>query len=836
MIINNKMNSEKNTDHLMLSLFNDVFNVEYNTKSIPELFGRLIPDGWLEYTNFNNQKYLFIIENKQNVSLFSDGIKQLIKYYYSINFNKRKEYAEIYLILGVGNNRINFKYYIFTFKNNKLNKLNKTLEDIKSEMNYRTDFNDKDIHDFNQYMWDHGINLTKSQKTLFVASILLSLKIDPNFINNYTGNEPGFIIADKMLSLINEGYNDPIFTNQFNFLKKSIKNKYLYDLIQKIYIDLRTYGSDILNKFYSEFCKYDKNNDSSLGVVLTPHDIIEIMINELHINHDNLLLDFCTGTGSFLLEGSKYTSHLIGCEYNEERYALAKCNFILNDLDYSKLYYNSCFSINFDKVDCSIINPPFSTNSSDLNLVENETKWQNYNNEQKFLLYQVQCLKIGGLGACIIPRSNFNNTIKKTTEFKAELMKHVIINKIINCNSKIFAPVANVECAIIIYTRVKSTDNPQVSKNVTIIDYTDDGYKIKNKIRVKISEPSINEQTRDLDYKSDFNYQISIIDNYPDIKKLLLLDKINHKYYELINMINNINDDVGLKDNIMKIKLSDILEPLKLKTYSNRDNGKYPLFGATKINKLSGYSDDYSIDTYKSDDISIKINGLCCINKTGNGGAGYLHIHKGKFAITSSVLPCKIKINLSDINYSLISVQLHKIFDRYNGFTLNHLDTEVFILIDEAKLNIPDLRIDTTDIDDICIKRWDKLKIGDYFDIPKIIQVKSKSTHNTGIYPLVGAGSKNNGIIKYIDHYDYDGRYITVARTGSTGVSFCQNGKFSIDTAVKIIKPKSDSTDCHIWAMMLNYYLPQKYSYSATITNTKLLNEIIPIPVFKKNE
>ena len=90
MIINNKMNSEKNTDHLMLSLFNDVFNVEYNTKSISKLFGRLIPDGWLEYTNFNNQKYLFIIENKQNVSLFSDGIKQLTKYYYSINFNKRK--------------------------------------------------------------------------------------------------------------------------------------------------------------------------------------------------------------------------------------------------------------------------------------------------------------------------------------------------------------------------------------------------------------------------------------------------------------------------------------------------------------------------------------------------------------------------------------------------------------------------------------------------------------------------------------------------------------------------------------------------------------------------
>ena len=822
--------SEKITDHLLLSEWESVFNCPYNTESNKKLFGRLIPDGWFEYSN-NKRKYLFIIENKKKDKL--RGISQLKKYF-DVACNYSNNYTNIFLISGIGDNKSNFKYQIYVAKNNKITNYDYSLSYIKKQMDYSCDFDESSIHDFNQYMWDNGINLPKSQKTLFVASILLALSIDPDLIKDYDPDKPGFILANKIIKLINDKYSDITFTNQFNFLKKSLNNKYLYDLIKKINIDLKKYGKDILNIFYSEFCKYDKNNDSQLGVVLTPHDIVKLMIDNLDIKQDDSILDFCTGTGSFLLEASKHTNHLIGCENNEERYALLKCNFILNNLDYSNLYFNSCFSQEFGTYDRSIINPPFSTNSSTINLVDkNITNWKSYTNEQKFLLYQVQSLKIGGIGACIIPRSNFNNTIKKTNEFKSELMKHVIINKIINCNSKIFAPVASVECAIIIYTRVKSTDNPQVSKDVTIIDYTNDGYQIKNKIRIKISEPSINEQTRDLDYKSDFNYQISIVDNYPDIKKLLLLDKLNYKYYELINMINNINDDVGLKDNMIKIKLSDILEPLKLKTYSNKDNGKYPLFGATKINKLSGYSDDYSINTYKSDDISIKINGVCCINKTGNGGAGYLHIHKGKFAITSSILPCKIKINLSDINYSLISVQLHKIFNRYNGFTLNHLDTEVFILIDETKLNIQDLRIDTSDIDDICIEKWDKLKIGDYFDIPKIIQVKSKSTHNTGIYPLIGAGSKNNGIIKYIDHYDYDGRYITVARTGTTGASFYQNGKFSIDTAVKIIKPKSDLIDCHIWAMMLNYYLPQKYSYSATITNTKLLNEIILIPVLK---
>ena len=265
-------------------------------------------------------------------------------------------------------------------------------------MNIINNFDENEIHKFNQYMWDNGIILNKSQKTLFVASILLSLKVDENFIKDYNINKPGFIIADKILELIQKGYNDEIFTNQFNFLKKSLKNKYLYDLINKIYIDVKKYGKDILNKFYNEFCKYDKNNDTKLGVVLTPHDIIEIMIKELNIKKNDVVLDFCTGTGSFLLEASKYSKKLIGCEYNEERYALSKCNFILNDLEYSNLYYNSCFNQKFIKVDKSIINPPFSCNCQDEEVNENITNWKNYNEEQRFLLYQIQCLKENGLG------------------------------------------------------------------------------------------------------------------------------------------------------------------------------------------------------------------------------------------------------------------------------------------------------------------------------------------------------------------------------------------------------------------------------------------------------
>ena len=567
-------------------------------------------------------------------------------------------------------------------------------------MDYKTEFNESVIHEFNQYMWDNGINLPKSQKTLFIAGILLALKIDPKLINDYQPDKPGFIIANKIIELIECEYNDPPFTSQFKFIQKSLHNKHLFELVTKIKNTVSNYGVDVLNKFYSEFCKYDKNNDSQLGVVLTPQDIVSLMISELQIKEDHSVLDFCTGTGSFLLESSKFTKNLIGCENNEERYALCKCNFILNGLDYSKLYFNSCFAQKFDKYDRSIINPPFSTNSSDVNLVENnETHWKEFNKEQKFLLYQVQHLKIGGIGACIIPRSNFNNTVKKTLNFKAELLKHVVINKIINLNSRVFVPVASVECAIIIYTRTESKELPQVSKNVTIIDYTNDGYQIKKKVRIRVSEPLIKEQIRDLDYTSDFNYQINLFEDYPDkdhIKQLLKKEAID-QFQSLVQR--NINDDLTVYisqlnrdiqeiqalniNNTKIIKLLDILEPIKLKSYQISKNGIYPLYGATKFNKESGKADGYSIDTDKSNDISIKLNGICCINKTGNGGAGHIHIHKGKFAITSSVLPCKIKIKLSDLNYVFISYQLHKIFNRFNSFTLDKLDTTVRIIINE---------------------------------------------------------------------------------------------------------------------------------------------------------
>ena len=658
----------------MLSKFEKVFNVSYNTLGNTKLFKSKVPDGWFEIDN-----KLLIIENKKDLKDKRDGLKQLLNYYLIASKTEEfKKYKQYFLILGCGTSK-DFKYWIYSMDNNNIKETKYKLKDLKTK-DYKPSFDLKEIHEFNQYLYNCGINLPKNQKTLFVAAILLCLKINPKFLISYDDSDKGFIIADKIIDTIKDYYQDLTFAKSFEFIKYNLHNKELFDLINIVSIDIKKYGIDILKQFYNEFMIYDKNNDSACGIVLTPHDIVELMVKSLNIKKGESVADFCTGTGSFLVEASKYTNNLIGCENGEERYALAKCNFILKDLSIEHLYFNNCFNQQFESYDHIILNPPFSCNSSDNGEIEDLYGWRKLKNEQKFVIYQLQYLKDGGIGCCIIPRSNFNNSTSKSNNFKKILLDNCQIIKIINCNSKVFAPAANVECTICVFKKCKSKDN-----ETEIIDYSDDGYTVKKNIRLKTSEPNPKSYKTVLKLNEDWNY-VQPLDVPKNIKQLIA----------------NYNIDYN-----------------------------------TIINKQKILNNDY---------------------------------------------------NISYIEY---------------------------IKIGE-------------------VKEWKQIKISDYFEIPKLKQVANKDTYESGDYPLISAGATNNGIIKYINHYDYEGEYLTVARTGTTGATFYQNGRFSICTACKLLKPlKTNNLNLKLVALLLNYYLTKKYTYSNTIVNNKLLNEIIYYPVIE---
>ena len=693
-------------------------------------------------------------------------------------------------------------------------------------------FNIREIHKFNQYLYDNGINLPKNQKTLFVASILLCLKINPKFVKEIEENK-GFIIADKMIKIIKDYYNDVIFAKSFEFIKYNLNNDQLYYLINMLSFDIKHYDIDILKQFYTEFMIYDKNDDAACGIVLTPHDIVEMMIKELQIKENETIADFCTGTGSFLVEASNYTKHLVGCENEEERYALAKCNFILKDLDYSNLYFNNCFNQNFTYYDHIILNPPFSCNSSDNGKNKDLYGWRKLKNEQKFVIYQLQYLKENGIGCCIIPRNNFNNSSSKNNLFKKILLEQCNIIKIINCNSKVFAPAANVECTICIFKKCK-TENLIKNYETEIIDYSDDGYIIKKNIRIKKAEPNFKSYKTILKIEDNWNYSKS--SDIPDnLDYLIKMYNLNYSYcLEKLKLVQNQynNQSNNLENKIITVKLRDLIKPIKVKTYTfdKCKDGNIPFYVASQMNIPKGFKDVISVDCNK-----LGLKHVLCINTSGEGVIGYCHLRSGKFAINGIVSVFEMINDISKENLALLQYYLIKQFNHhFEHFSFNNSkDLE----IKQIKNYNDNYKFEKFEFikEDFKIKEWKKIKIDDYFEIVKGYKTFLVSKSQEGIYPLITRSSENNGITKFINDYSLDGEYLTIAPSGSTGATFYQNGKFAVDKMLKVLKLKENKKiNLQLFSILCNITLTNKYSYNNGLTIEKLKNEIIEYPILFK--
>ena len=191
--------SEKNTDYYMQKAYESIFNHEYHTEANNELFNSLIPDGW----DIINDT-LIIIENKRLIKDKTKGRDQLFNYYDKLrdNIKDNIEFSnyDYYLILGLGNNKKSFKYLIYDADKQET-KL--TLQDVYDKMQIKLGFSEKDIRNLNQYLYDNSITLSKSQKTLFIASVLISLKIDDKILDGYDESTNSFLIADRMIDIIN---------------------------------------------------------------------------------------------------------------------------------------------------------------------------------------------------------------------------------------------------------------------------------------------------------------------------------------------------------------------------------------------------------------------------------------------------------------------------------------------------------------------------------------------------------------------------------------------------------------------------------------------------------
>lgn len=253
--------------------------------------------------------------------------------------------------------------------------------------------------DLNQTLYDASV--PPIDRSLLISGLLLVLR-DPVFINSYRDKK---ISEKKLLKLLGDSMETELeelkvqdsfkfsmvltrFKDVFNqpgMLKDNARvlRSVLDTLKAKVYPCMQgDFSLDIIGKFYSEFLRYAKGDQSS-GIVLTPPHITELFCDLVNLQIDDVVLDPCSGTGGFLVSAmnrmfklaEKFpnsedekekikTSRLIGCDDDKLMFSLGCSNMILRGDGKANMYYGSCFdhqeSLRSKKPTVGMINPPYS--------------------------------------------------------------------------------------------------------------------------------------------------------------------------------------------------------------------------------------------------------------------------------------------------------------------------------------------------------------------------------------------------------------------------------------------------------------------------------------------
>ena len=264
-----------------------------------------------------------------------------------------------------------------------------------------------------------------------------------------------------------------------------------------------------------------------------------------------------------------------------------------------------------------------------------------------------------------------------------------------------------------------------------------------------------------------------------------------------------------------------------------KDSGKYPLISGTSNNNgIIGYVDKYDYN----DQLYFTVPGCADIYN--------MFCQTEKFAATTNVhiLQLNDKYEHLKENAEMICKQASEKFNdgtySYHG---NNLSRDRLL---KESIKVP-YNKETDEIDFSLTGRFDMskmevtrdVKVTDLFEIIGRGKTSTISTLKDGKYPLISCTGHNNGIVRFVDKYDYDGDYITIASNGdaTAGYSFVQHGKFITTAGVLLLKPK-DSKLIPILselALAMTMKFRRKYSFNHALSVDRLKSEVIHQLPFK---
>ncbi|RWZ61304.1 SAM-dependent DNA methyltransferase [Labedella populi] len=378
-------------------------------------------------------------------------------------------------------------------------------------------------------------SLENENKATLVSAILLALKYRPELLDDLTGDQRnGYRDGDKVYTAAKEFLESPeadlgpkqkigIMLDRFSFIRRHVllnaRNKDLGKTPLRHFTEILDHevfevvsdpsytAFDVLGNFYGEFVKYGGSDGNSLGIVLTPHHITDLMAELIDVNSDDVVLDPTAGSGAFLVAAmrrmftdamTRYGSdsgtlderldeikrfQLHGVELQDKLFAVGTTNMILRGDGKANFQRHNFFDVTrddffpynperpgrlerFTKV---LMNPPYS---------QSKDKTTRHLSELSFIERALSQLDVRGRLAAIVPQSAMVGKTKEDKALKAKIMKHHTLDAVLTMNPDTFHGVGT---HVVVALFTAGVPHP-ASKKTTFIDFKDDGYKVRQHV------------------------------------------------------------------------------------------------------------------------------------------------------------------------------------------------------------------------------------------------------------------------------------------------------------------------------------------------------------------
>ncbi len=387
----------------------------------------------------------------------------------------------------------------------------------------------------------HNLNITASQRVLYVSGMLLSMQhvidTDENKIQDgLTPEDLRWIQSDTkrdgiqiinqikeflsareipldkqnlMLSSFSEISKDAQ-RDEFTELDKEISkliqeakassNKQIFTFIYKnIYLSIDAMAGhlDIMGEMYSEFLKYALGDGKEIGIVLTPPYITKMMVSILGVNKESKVMDLATGSAGFLISAMEMMIEDAEKTFGKKTTESAKK---IHEIKRNQLLW---VELNAEMYTLAATNMILRWDGS-----SNIQKWNTFNtpetlytnfranklllnppfsyseNGMPFIAFGLDRMERGWLAAIIIQDSAGSG---KATETNKKILRNHTLIASIKMPTDLFQPMAWVQTSIYIVEAHKPHD---FEKTVKFIDFRNDGYKRTTRNLQQTDEPT----------------------------------------------------------------------------------------------------------------------------------------------------------------------------------------------------------------------------------------------------------------------------------------------------------------------------------------------------------